>query len=355
MFENKDMRTELSELGEFGLIKHLAQFVEIKNNDSIKGIGDDAAVIDFGNEECVVSSDMLMEGIHFDLTFTPLKHLGYKSVVVNLSDIYSMNAEPRQVLVNLGLSNRVSLEAVEELFKGILLACDKYNVDVVGGDTSSSQSGLVISITAIGKAKKEDLVYRGGAEEDNLICVTGDLGSAYMGLQLLEREKQVYLQNPDMQPELKGYDYILERQLKPEAKKDLIKQLNELGIKPTSMIDISDGLASELFHICDASDVGCQIYEEKLPIDHQTIHLAGEFNMNPVTAALNGGEDYELLFTLPLSDYEKIKDRSDMSIIGHITPKNAGLNFVPRAGDAIPLQAQGWDAFRNRNNPKLEN
>ncbi|NNC85293.1 MAG: thiamine-phosphate kinase, partial [Bacteroidia bacterium] len=309
MFENENNRTELGELGEFGLIKHIGQFVELNNDESVKGIGDDAAVIDFGKQQCVVSSDMLIEGVHFDLTFTPLKHLGYKAVVVNLSDIYSMNAEPRQITVNIAMSNRFSLEAVEEIYTGIALACKKYNVDLIGGDTSSSTSGLILSVTAIGRAKKEDLVYRSGAEEENLICVTGDLGSAYMGLQLLEREKQVYLQNPDMQPEFDGNDYILERQLKPEAKKELIEQLKELNIKPTSMIDISDGLASELFHICDASEVGCQIYEDKLPIDHQTVHICGEWSMNPITAALNGGEDYELLFTIPLSDYEKIKDR----------------------------------------------
>ena len=330
MFENENNRTELGELGEFGLIKHLAQFIEIKNEDSIKGIGDDAAVIDFGKLQCVVSSDMMIEGVHFDLTFTPLKHLGYKAVVVNLSDIYSMNAEPRQVLINIAVSNKVSLEAIEEIYQGIALACDKYNVDLVGGDTSTTTSGILLSVTAVGRAKKEDIVYRSGAEEENLICVTGDLGSAYMGLQLLEREKQVYLQDPNMQPEFEGHDYILERQLKPEAKRDLIKQLKELEIKPTSMIDISDGLASELFHICDASDVGCQIYEEKLPIDHQTTHLCDKWNMNPTTAALNGGEDYELLFTIPLSDYEKIKDRSDISIIGHITPKSAGLYFCTK-------------------------
>ena len=355
MFENENSRTELGEMGEFGLIKHLAQFIEIKNEDSIKGIGDDAAVIDFGKQQCVVSSDMLIEGVHFDLTFTPLKHLGYKAVVVNLSDIYSMNAEPRQVLVNIAVSNKVSLEAIEEIYKGISLACEKYNVDVVGGDTSTSTSGIMLSVTAIGRAKKEDLVYRSGAEEENLICVTGDLGSAYMGLQLLEREKQVYLQNPDMQPEFEGNDYILERQLKPEAKRDLINQLKELKIKPTSMIDISDGLASELFHICDASDVGCQIYEDKLPIDHQTTHLCDEWNMNPITAALNGGEDYEMLFTIPLSDYEKISDRGDISIIGHITPKSAGLLFVPRGGETVALQAQGWDAFRSKHDPEMEN
>lgn len=346
MFENKDNRTEISELGEFGLIHHIRTTTILKNKSSLKGIGDDAAVIDAEGKQVVVSTDMLVEGVHFDLVYTPLKHLGYKAVAVNLSDIYAMNAHPRQIIVALALSSKYSLEAVEELYEGIHLACDNYGVDLVGGDTTASRSGLVLSVTAIGTAREEELVYRDGAKDTDLICVSGDLGSAYLGLQLLNREKQVYLDNPTMQPDLAGYDYLLERQLKPEPRKDIIDALGKAGIKPTSMIDISDGLASELMHLCVGSEKGCQVYEEKIPIDIKAAELAEEFNMNPVTCALNGGEDYELLFTVPISDFEKIKQIKDIHVIGHITEKNSGYVMIEKGGQAIELKAQGWDALK---------
>ncbi len=344
MFENKDNRTELSELGEFGLIDLIKDTVTLKNPESVEGIGDDAAVID-NKLLTVVTTDLLMESIHFDLSYCPLKHLGYKAVVVNVSDIYAMNAQPKQIVIGLGLSNRFSLDAVEELYEGIRLACDIYGVDLVGGDTSSSVSGLVISITAIGAAKKDDLVYRDGASINDLICVTGDLGAAYMGLQLLQREKQVFIEAPGVQPDLSGYDYLLERQLKPEARKDIIARLKELNIKPTSMIDISDGLSSELLHICTQSKMGCQVYEDKIPIDHLTRQLAEEFGINPTVAAMNGGEDYELLFTIPLSEYEKIKDRTDIAIIGHITDEASGCAMVDISENVHLLTAQGWNSL----------
>lgn len=347
MFENKDNRTELADIGEFGLIKHLAQSVKLKNPETIKGIGDDAAVFDPKGKFLVMTTDMLVEGVHFDLTYTPLKHLGYKAVVVNLSDVYAMNALPKQIVVSIGLSNRFSLEAVEELYDGINLACEKYGVDLAGGDTTASRSGLIISVTAIGVAdKKEDVVYRNTSNVTDLICVSGDLGAAYLGLQLLNREKKVFLENPGVQPELTGYDYLLERQLKPEARKDIIEQLKAAGIKPTAMIDISDGLASELFHICMQSKVGCQVYEDKIPLDIKTNELAEEFNLSPVVCALSGGEDYELLFTINLHDFEKIKTLKDVHVIGHITDEASGLMMVDKAGSLIALKAQGWDAFK---------
>lgn len=347
MFENKDQRTELNELGEFGLIRQIADNVQLRNKESIKGIGDDAAIIANQGKITVVTTDILLEGVHFDLSYCPLKHLGYKAVVVNLSDVYAMNAEPKQIVIALGLSNRFSLEAVEELYEGINLACEKYNVDLVGGDTTSSQSGLVISVTAVGCAdKKEDVVYRDTAKPTDLICVTGDLGAAYLGLQLLNREKKVFLENPKAQPDLSGYDYLLERQLKPEARKDIIEKLKLAGIIPTSMIDVSDGLASELFHICTQSKTGCQIYEDKIPVDVKTGELAEEFNLSPVVCALSGGEDYELLFTIKISDFEKVKNIKDIHLIGHITDESAGLMMIDRAGTAIQLRAQGWDAFK---------
>ena len=356
MFENKDSRTELSQLGEFGLIKLISQKVELKNPESIKGIGDDAAVISLtptlpsvdgeGGKPILVTTDMLLEGIHFDLSYCPLKHLGYKAVVVNVSDIYAMNATPKQITVSVALSNRFSLEAVDELYEGILLACEKYGVDLVGGDTSSSQSGLVISVTAIGVAdKKENIVYRNTAKPTDLICVSGDLGAAYLGLQLLNREKKVFLEHPGVQPELTGYDYLLERQLKPEARKDIIEAFKKSNILPTCMIDISDGLASELFHICTQSKTGCEIYEEKIPVDVKTAELAEEFNLSPVVCALSGGEDYELLFTVNISDYEKVKLLKDVHIIGHVTDEAGSLKMVDRAGHSIDLKAQGWKAF----------
>jgi thiamine-monophosphate kinase len=344
-FDNT-IRTELSELGEFGLIKHLTQFIELGQESTIKGVGDDAAVIDNGNLQTVVSTDMLVEGVHFDLTYVPLKHLGYKSVMVNLSDIYAMNAKPRQIVVSLAISSRFSLEAIEEIYAGMLLACKKYQVDMVGGDTTSSLSGLVINITAIGAAKKEDIVYRNGAKESNLLCVTGDLGGAYMGLQLLEREKSVFKENPKLQPDLEGKDYILERQLKPEARRDVIDLLHQLDIKPTAMIDISDGLSSEILHICTQSNVGVELYEDKIPVDPQTFETAREFNLDPTVCALSGGEDYELLFTIDIGEYEKIKNSIDLSIIGHITNESKGKLLVAKDGTVHEIQAQGWNSLK---------
>jgi thiamine-monophosphate kinase len=311
----------------------------------VKGVGDDAAVID-NKELCtVVTTDMLVEGVHFDLTYVPLKHLGYKSIVVNLSDVYAMNAQPNQVTVSFAISSRFSLEAVEELYAGMLLACKKYNVDLVGGDTTSSLSGLIISVTAIGTAKKENIVYRSGAKESNLLCVSGDLGGAYMGLQILEREKSVFKDNPKLQPDLEGKDYILERQLKPEARKDIIKLLKDLELQPTSMIDISDGLSSEILHICNQSNVGVELYEEKIPIDPLTYDTAREFNLDPTLCALSGGEDYELLFTIDIGDYDKVKNLPDFTVIGHITNAAKGINMVSRSGSVHELKAQGWNAL----------
>ncbi|MBS1765715.1 MAG: thiamine-phosphate kinase [Bacteroidetes bacterium] len=346
MFENANNRTELSQLGEFGLINHIAKAVELKNPESVKGIGDDAAVINANGNQVVVTTDMLVEGVHFDLVYCPLKHLGYKSIVVNLSDVYAMNAQPKQVVVAMAVSNRFSLEAIEELYAGILMACKHYGVDLVGGDTTSSQSGLVLSITAIGAAKEENIVYRNGAKENDLICVTGDLGAAYMGLQLLKREKQVFLENPNVQPDFEGNDYLLERQLKPEAQDETIRILSEVGVKPTSMIDISDGLASEIMHICTQSDKGCLIYESKLPIDEKTYEQARAFNLDPTVCAMNGGEDYELLFTISLADYEKIRSRADISIIGHITAASEGYYMLDKSDHRVELKAQGWDAMK---------
>ncbi|CAN5565279.1 thiamine-phosphate kinase [soil metagenome] len=349
MFENQNNRTELSKLGEFGLIRHIRESVNLINPGSLKGIGDDAAVIDNGPGQTVVTTDMLLEGVHFDLAYTPLKHLGYKAVVVNISDLCAMNAQPRQIVTSVAISNRFSLEAVEELYEGILMACERYGVDLVGGDTCSSQAGLVISITAIGHATGEDVVYRNQAKVNDLICVTGDLGAAYMGLQLLNREKKIFLENPSAQPDLQGFDYVLERQLKPEARLDMIRKFKTWYLKPSSMIDISDGLASEVLHLCNESNVGCQIYEEKIPIDHLTQELGRELGLDPTMAALNGGEDYELLFTLPLSEYEKIKERGEISIIGHITDAAAGYSFIDKQNNSHPLTAQGWDAFKTNN------
>jgi thiamine-monophosphate kinase len=343
-FDNTS-RTELSELGEFGLIRHLTQHITLNHESSVKGVGDDAAVIDNHGLHTVVTTDMLVEGVHFDLTYVPLKHLGYKSVVVNLSDIYAMNAQPRQIVVSLAISSRFSLEAVEELYAGILLACNKYNVDLVGGDTSTSLTGLVISITAIGVAKKEEIVYRDGAKESNLLCVSGDLGGAYMGLQVLEREKSIFKENPKLQPDLEGKDYILERQLKPEARKDIVDLFRKLGIQPTSMIDISDGLSSEILHLCTQSKTGVELYEEKIPVDALTEETAREFNLDPTLCALSGGEDYELLFTVDIGDYEKIKNSKEISIIGHITNEAKGRLMVARSGSVHELTAQGWNAL----------
>lgn len=338
-------RTELSALGEFGLIERIASRVQLRNASSIKGIGDDAAVIDPQGLHQVVTTDMLLEGVHFDLGYVPLKHLGYKAVVVNLSDVYAMNAIPQQITVALALSNRFPVEAVDELYEGMALACDHYGVDLVGGDTCSSTSGLVISITAIGAAAKEDLVYRSGAKENDLLVVSGDLGGAYMGLQILEREKAVFKET-GAQPDLVGHDYILERQLKPEARKDIIELLKKLEVKPTSMIDISDGLASEAMHLARSSDLGVSIHDDKLPIDPVTYKTARDFNLDPTTCALNGGEDYELLFTVALADHEKIKGNPNITVIGHMTDKASGCMLVDKQGGLHELRAQGWDAFR---------
>ncbi len=339
-------RTELDALGEFGLIDKLTEnFGEKQHGSTHLGIGDDAAVIDCGDIYRVVTTDMLVEGVHFDLAYVPLKHLGYKAVIVNLSDVYAMNAEATQITVSIAVSNRFSVEALEEIYDGIKTACDLYKVDLVGGDTTSSLSGLVISVTAIGEVAKENLTKRSGAKENDLLVVTGNLGGAYMGLQVLEREKQIFKENPEIQPALEGVDYILERQLKPEARKDIVHFLSELGVRPTSMIDISDGLVSEAMHLCKNSDLGCAIYDEKLPIDHETHRVAREFNLDPSTCALNGGEDYELLFSVDQKDFDKVKGNEHLTIIGHFTDKGSGMNVIERSGASVPMQAQGWSHF----------
>lgn len=340
-----DKRTELENLGEFGLIDRLSQGIKHHHASTIKGIGDDAAVIDVGDKFLLISTDTLAENVHFNLMYSPLKHLGYKAAVVNFSDIYAMNGDVRQIVVSIAMSNRFSVEAVEEIYEGIKKACELYQVDLVGGDTSSSNSGLVITITAIGEVAKDEIVYRSGAKEHELIVVSGNLGAAYMGLQVLERERQIYIENPSLQPVLEGVDYILERQLKPEARKDVVHFLKTLGVRPTSMIDVSDGLASELLHLCKASDLGCAIYDDKLPIDQETFRVAREFKLEPSVCALNGGEDYELLFSIKQTDFDKIKDSEHFKIIGHFTDKNSGCNVVARSGEIIPILAQGWNHF----------
>lgn len=345
MFENKE-RTSIAELGEFGLIKHLTANFKIAHESSIKGVGDDAAVLDFKDQQMLISTDLLLEGIHFDLSYVPLMHLGYKAVQVNLSDIYAMNGIATQITVSIGLSSKFPLEAVEEIYKGIELACNKFNIDLIGGDTSSSKQGLVISVTSIGYAAKDDVTYRSGANEGDLLCVSGDLGGAYVGLQILEREKQIFLENPQLQPDLEGKDYIIERQLKPEGRRDIVDLLAQMKIKPTAMIDVSDGLASEILHICNQSDKGCTIYEDKLPIDPVTYETARELGLDPTVCALNGGEDYELLFTIKQSDYEKLKNDVDISIIGHITDKNSGAQMISKSNVVHELKAQGWNAFK---------
>lgn len=338
--------TQISKLGEFGLINHLTEKIKLVNPSSVKGVGDDAAVLDYKDKQVLVTTDLLLEGIHFDLMYVPLKHLGYKAAIVNFSDIYAMNGVPKQITVSLGISKRFTVEHVEEIYSGILLACQKYGVDVVGGDTTASLTGLAISITCMGEAEKEKIVYRNGAKENDLICVTGNLGSAYMGLQLLEREKLVFEgQQTDAQPDFTGKEYILERQLKPEARKDIIEKLAENGILPTSMMDISDGLSSELMHICKQSNTGCRIFEDKIPINFQAAEMAEELNMSIVTAALNGGEDYELLFTCSIDDYDKVVALDDVGIVGHITKPELGLYLVGRNGEEIALKAQGWNSL----------
>ena len=351
MLEDKNPKSvnELEELGEFGLIKHLTDKIQLKNKSSVKGVGDDAAVIEYKNKQTVVTTDLLVEGIHFDLLYTPLKHLGYKAVTVNLSDVYAMNAMPKQITVSLAVSNRMSIEGLEDLYEGILLACEIYGVDLVGGDTTSSTSGLIISITALGEIENKDLVCRSGAKENDLICVSGDLGGAFMGLQLLEREKEVYNENPNVQPDFSGYDYVLERQLKPEPRKDVIDMFKKMDIRPTSMIDVSDGLSSELIHICTQSEVGCSIYEEKIPLDPTTVTAAESMSLDPIVCALNGGEDYELLFTISLDDYNQIKDQQLVSIIGHITSDKKSYNLVAKDESVHQLTAQGWNAILDKN------
>ena len=346
MIEDKNpQRTSISQLGEFGLIEHLTKNFEAKQPTTVKSIGDDAAVLNFGDKKAVISTDLLIEGVHFDLSYMPLRHLGYKAVVVNLSDVCAMNAKPTQITVSVAVSNRFPLEAMEELFDGIALAAKFYNVDVIGGDTTSSQKGLIISITAIGEANEEEIVYRNGAKPTDLLVVSGDLGSAYMGLQVLEREKQVFQVNPNNQPDLDAYSYLIERQLKPEARTDIRTLLFALQIKPTAMIDISDGLSSEIIHICKQSKVGCNLYEEKIPVDPQFINVCEEFSIDSTTVAINGGEDYELLFTIALEDFDKIKGNPNFTIIGHMTQESEGIHLVTRANTRIPLKARGWNAL----------
>ncbi len=335
-------RTPVAELGEFGLIDHLTKDVKVQNTSTCKGVGDDAAVLEYGSKQTVVTTDLLLEGIHFDLTYTPLKHLGYKAAVVNFSDVYAMNAFPKQLLVSIGLSKRFCVEDLDELYEGIKLACERYGVDLVGGDTSASMTGLMLSLTAIGEAEKDAVCYRSGAKPKELICLTGSLGAAYMGLQLLEREKKVFEGNDRVQPQLEGYDYLLQRQLKPEARKDTIELLKENGIVPTSMIDISDGLSSEVLHICKQSKVGARIYLNKIPIAAETFKLAEEMGIDAVTAALNGGEDYELLFTLPLELHDRIKELGGIDVIGHTEDESKGACLITPDGEEILLRAQGW-------------
>lgn len=347
---NSTNRTEIATLGEFGLIKHLTQDFKPKNKSTQYGIGDDCAVLSYPTEkEILVTTDLLMEGVHFDLTYVPLKHLGYKAVMVNLSDIYAMNGTPRQLTLSLALSKRFCIEDMEEFYAGVRIACEEHHVDLIGGDTSSSLTGLTISITCIGEADKGNVVYRNGAKETNLICVTGDLGAAYMGLQLLEREKAVFKGEKEVQPDFAGKEYLLERQLKPEARRDIIEKLALAGIKPTAMMDISDGLSSELIHICTQSNVGCRIYEEHLPLDYQTALMAEELNMNVTTCALNGGEDYELVFTINIADHEKISQIEGIKLIGHITKPELGCGLITRDGQEFELKAQGWNPLKEEN------
>lgn len=354
---NEDKRTEIATLGEFGLIRHLTEGLSVKNPSTLRTVGDDCAVLSFPKSRVLVTSDMLMEGVHFDLTYVPLKHLGYKAAMVNLSDVFAMNGHPRQLVVNIALGKRFSVEDMDELYAGLRLACDKWGVDIVGGDTCPSLTGLALSITCIGEAREEDIVYRDGAKENDLICVTGDLGAAYMGLQLLEREKAVFENQRneaqrrggrpfDAQPDFAGREYLLERQLKPEARGDIIEQMAQRGIKPTAMMDISDGLSSELMHICSQSHTGCRVYEDRIPLDYQTAVMAEQLNMNVTTCAMNGGEDYELLFTVPLADHAKVEDWEGVKLIGHMTKPELGQALIARDGSEFPLKAQGWNPLK---------
>jgi thiamine-monophosphate kinase len=346
MIEDKNpQRTSIAQLGEFGLIDHLTKNFEINQESTLKGIGDDAAVLDFGTKKTVISTDLLIEGVHFDLAYMPLKHLGYKAVVVNLSDICAMNSKPTQITVSVAVSNRFPLEALEELYEAITRASKEYKVDVIGGDTTSSQKGMIISITALGEADENEIVYRNGAKATDLLVVTGDIGAAYMGLQVLEREKQVFQVNPNSQPDLDAYTYLIERQLKPEARTDIRTLLHALEIQPTAMIDVSDGISSEIMHLCKQSNVGCNLYEDKLPLDPQFISVCEEFNIDSTTIAINGGEDYELLFTVAITDFDKIKGNPNFTIIGHMTEPSEGTHLITRANTKIPLKARGWNAL----------
>lgn len=346
--DKNEQRTSLGELGEFGLIKHLTKYFQIHCESTEKGVGDDAAVLDLNSEDQVlVTTDLLVEGVHFDLSYMPLKHLGYKAVMVNLSDVYAMNGIASQITVSIAVSNRFPLEALEELYSGIQLACNTYKVDLIGGDTSSSTKGILISVTALGTAKKDKVVYRNGAKPNDLLVVTGDVGGAYLGLQVLEREKQVFQVNPNAQPDLEPYSYIVERQLKPEARKDVVSLLEQLDVKPTSMIDISDGLSSEILHLTSQSEVGCNLFEDKIPLDPQVISTCEEFNIDSTTVALSGGEDYELLFTISQDDYDKIKGNPSLTVIGHMTEPSEGVHLVTRANQKVPITAQGWNAMQS--------
>ena len=338
-------RTDIATLGEFGLIEHLTSLFETKNESTLKGVGDDAAVIKAGEKCLLISTDLLLEGIHFDLSYYPLKHLGYKAVTVNVSDIYAMNGTPKQITVSIGMSSKFSLEAIEEIYAGIKSACEFYEVDLIGGDTSASKQGLVLSITAIGEAEEKNIVYRKGAKDGDLLCVTGDLGGAYVGLQVLEREKRVFLADPNAQPDLDGHDYIIGRQLKPEARKDVIEFFKKADLLPTSMIDISDGLSSEIFHLCSQSEIGMTVYEDKIPIDPTTYNMAREFDFDPTMTTMNGGEDYELLFTIDQKDYDKVKTDTNITVIGHCVPRGEGIHMISKSGNKHPLKAQGWKAF----------
>jgi thiamine-monophosphate kinase len=344
MFEEKE-KTSIEKLGEFKLIEHLTSSFETKHKETLLGVGDDAAILKINNSTQLISTDIFIENIHFDMMYSPLVHIGYKCITASISDIYAMNAQPKQVLVSIAISSKYTLQAAEELYTGIRAACEKYDIDLIGGDTSSSVTGMAITVTAIGYANEDKIVRRSGAKEGDLLCVSGDLGGAYIGLQLLEREKQVFLETKDMQPDLEGKDYVIGRQLRPEARKDIIDLLEDLGIVPTSMIDISDGLSSEVFHLCKQSNIGMKIYEEKLPIDQQTYDTALEFNIPPTTTAMNGGEDYELLFTLPQSQYDKIKNSLDITVIGYCTAAHEGKEIITKSGSVVPLEAQGWDTL----------
>ena len=341
-------RTEIATLGEFGLIKHLTENIKLQNPETKYGVGDDAAVLEFNNQQTLVTTDLLMEGVHFDLVYTPMKHLGYKAAIVNFSDIYAMNGTPKQITVSLAVSKRFCIEDLDLFYEGLQLACQLHGVDIVGGDTTSSVTGLAISITCIGVADKEQVTYRNGAKETDLVCVSGDLGAAYMGLQLLEREKAVFEGQKEINPDFSGKEYLLERQLKPEARKDIIEELSKAGIRPTAMMDISDGLSSELMHICTQSNVGCRVYEERIPIDYQTAVMAEELNMNVTTCALNGGEDYELLFTIPLTDHDKASSIKGIKVIGHITKPELGCGLITRDGQEFELKAQGWNPLKEK-------